>query len=45
MIFSKDFPRKSEMSIDDMVECVDRAAVKALTTTAVTTLVIDCGGL
>lgn len=45
MIFEKDFPNKSQMSIDDMTACLDQKAAAADANTSVQALINDCEGL
>jgi hypothetical protein len=43
-IFENDFPRKAEMSPDDMIGCIDRLAQKADPGRAVRSMILECSG-
>jgi hypothetical protein len=40
----REFPRKKDMSQDDMIRCIDGLAAKAEPTRAVEAMINECGG-
>lgn len=45
IFYQRNFPRKGEMTPDDMIACIDDIAIKAEPTRPVETMIGECGGL